>query len=139
VETNQVLGSAPSGSAVQVTPTSPEILPAEIPEGRMGATAGAVGNSALLPMIVIYFHCSTIPIRKIKLTASKMSRAALATVDSGKRVPRERRGDVSALGGCTSVGVGTGKGTGSCKSGEDESRDDFELHIVFFCSCNADY
>jgi hypothetical protein len=106
VETNQVLGLAPSGSAAQVTPTSPEILPAEIPEGRMGATAGAVGNSALLPMIVIYFHCSTIPIRKIKLTASKMSRAALATVDSGKRVPRERRGDVSALGGCMSVGVG---------------------------------
>ena len=33
----------------------------------------------------------------MKLTASKMSRAALAAVDSGKRIPRERRGDVGSL------------------------------------------
>ena len=62
VETNQSLGLAPTGSAVQVTPTSPEILDAEIPEGRWGVTAGAVGNSALLPLIVIRFHRSTITI-----------------------------------------------------------------------------
>ena len=57
----------------------------------------------------------------MKLTASKMSLTALATVDSGKRIPREGRGD---------VGVGTGKSTGSCKSGKGKSRDDFELHIA---------
>ena len=51
VETNQSWGLAPAGSAVQVTPTSPEILFAEVPEGRMGATFGEVGNSALLPII----------------------------------------------------------------------------------------
>jgi hypothetical protein len=60
VETNQALGSAPTGSAVQVRPTSPEILAAGIVEGRWGPTSDAVGNSALLPMIVIRFHCSTI-------------------------------------------------------------------------------
>ena len=56
----------------------------------------------------------------MKLTASKMSRAALARANSG--FPWDGRGD---------VGVGTGKGTSSCKSGKDESRDDFELHIAF--------
>ena len=56
VETNQSLGLAPTGSAVQVTPTSPEILAAEIPEGRRGATAGASGDWALLPVIVVRFH-----------------------------------------------------------------------------------
>ena len=61
----------------------------------------------------------------MKLTASKLSRGALASADSGKRTPRDGRSDVS---------VGTEKGTGSCKSGKEESRDDFELHIVcFFC------
>ena len=106
----------------------------------------------------------------MKLTASKMSRAALATADSGKRSPREGRGD-SALVGCTFVGVGrvgvrrvgvgrvgvgrvgcamigagrvgvsvsTGKGTGSCKSGEGESRDDLELHVVVFFCCNTEH
>ena len=119
VETNQSLGSAPTGSAVQVRPTSPEILDAEIPEGRWGATSAAVGDSALLPIIEIGFHA--IPIWRMKLTASKMSRAALATANSV--LPRDGRGD---------VGVGTGKGTGSCKSGKGESKDDFELHIAFF-------
>jgi hypothetical protein len=98
----------------------------------------------------------------MKLTASKMSQGALASVNSGKRFPRVGRVDVSALVGCIMVGVGgvgcvmvgagrvdfgvgvarvgvgrvgvgvsMGEGTGSCKSGKDESRDDFELHIVF--------
>ena len=62
VNTNQSLGGAPSGSAVQVTPTSPEILSAVKPEGRRGATAGAVGSWALLPIIAIPFHCSNITI-----------------------------------------------------------------------------
>ena len=87
----------------------------------------------------------------MKLTASKMSRGALASINSGKRIPREGRSDVGALVGtlvgCTmisssrvgaragrvGVGVSSGKGTCSCKSGKDESRDDFELHIAFFC------
>jgi hypothetical protein len=34
VETNQALGLAPKGRSMQVRPTSPEILLAEIPEGR---------------------------------------------------------------------------------------------------------
>jgi hypothetical protein len=91
----------------------------------------------------------------MKLTASKMSLAALASADSGKRIPREGRGNVGALVGCAMVSVGrvgvgrvgvgrvgvdrvgvdrvgvAGKGTGSCKSSKDESRDDFELHIDF--------
>ena len=41
---------------MQVTPTSPEILAAEISEGRRGATAGAVGDWALLPIIAVRFH-----------------------------------------------------------------------------------
>ena len=49
-----------------------------------------------------------------------MSRAALADANIGS--PREGRDDV--------VG-GTGKGAGSCKSGKDESRDDFELHFFW--------
>ena len=63
----------------------------------------------------------------MKLTAFKLSSAALASVDSGKRIPREGRGDGV---------VCTAKGTGNCKSGKGESRDDFELHIVslFLCS-----
>ena len=47
---------------MQVTPTSPEILAAEIPEGRRGATAGAFGDWALLPIIVVGFHCGTVTI-----------------------------------------------------------------------------
>ena len=62
VETNQSLGLAPTGSAVQERPTSPEILDAEIPEGRWGVTAAAVGESALLPIIMVRFHRSTITI-----------------------------------------------------------------------------
>jgi hypothetical protein len=62
VETNQSSGLAPTGSAAQVTPTSPEILAAEIPEGRRGVTAGAVGDWALLPIIVVRYHHSTITI-----------------------------------------------------------------------------
>ena len=61
VKTNQALGWAPAGSALQVTPTSPEILPAETPEGRRGATSAALGDWALLPIIrVVRFHHSTI-------------------------------------------------------------------------------
>ena len=72
-----------------------------------------------------------------------MSRAALATANS--IFPRERRGDAGALigagafvgvgrGGRVGVGVGSGNG-GSCKSGKDESEEDFELHIAFlYCS-----
>ena len=72
-----------------------------------------------------------------------MSRAALATANS--IFPRERRGDAGALigagafvgvgrGGRVGVGVGSGYG-GSCKSGKDESEEDFELHIAFlYCS-----
>ena len=90
----------------------------------------------------------------MKLTASKLSRGALASTDSGKRIPSDGRGDVATLVGCAlvvidrvgfggvgvgrvgagriGVGIGTGKGTGSCKSGKGESRDDFELHIICF-------
>ena len=120
METNQSLGLAPTGSAVQVTPTSPETLDAEMPdEWRRGATAAALGDCALLPIIEVRFHHhSTInDLGEMKLTASKMSRAALASANSRKRIPRDGRGD---------------GGTGSCKSGKDESRDDFELHIVLF-------
>ena len=112
-----------------------------------------------MPIIVIRFHCSTTMILgKMKLTASKMSRGALATVNSRKRIPREGRGDIGALVGVAGVGhgaasarvgcarvgvgevgvgrvgvgVGRGKGTGSYKSCKDKSRDDFELHIVFW-------
>ena len=89
----------------------------------------------------------------MKLTASKLSRGALASTDSGKRIPSDGRGDVATLVGCAlvvidrvgfggvgvgrvgagriGVGIGTGKGTGSCKSGKGESTDDFELHIVY--------
>ena len=62
LETNQSLGLAPAGSAVQVRPTSPVILVAEIPEGRWGATSAAEGDSALLPIIGVRFHHSTIKI-----------------------------------------------------------------------------
>jgi hypothetical protein len=63
LETNQSLGLAPTGSAVQVRPTSPEILDAAIPEGRWGVTLAEVGDSALLPIIlVVSFHWSTITI-----------------------------------------------------------------------------
>ena len=84
----------------------------------------------------------------MKLTASKMTRAALRTTNSV--FSREGRGDagafvsigalVSALVGrlgdrAASFGVGVGaagNGSGSCESGEGESEDDFELHIAFF-------
>ena len=82
----------------------------------------------------------------MKLTTSKMSRAALFRANSV--FSRERRGDVGALVGgrlgarACRVGVGVGTGgndTGSCKSGEGgESKDDFELHIAFFC-CNTEH
>ena len=36
------------------------------------------------------------------------------------------------------VGVGPGNGSGSCKSGKEESRDDFELHFAcFFFGCRS--
>ena len=41
----------------------------------------------------------------MRLTAAKMSRAALASANSGKRIPGEGRGDVGVLVGCTMVGV----------------------------------
>ena len=55
VETDQSLGSVPT-RIPQETPTSPEMLFAEMPEGRRGATSGEVGSWALLPMILIRFH-----------------------------------------------------------------------------------
>ena len=157
LETNQSLGLAPAGRAAQLRPTSPEILDAAIPEGRWGATSAAEGDSALLPMIVVRFQRSTITILgELKLTASKMSRAALRTTNSV--FSREGRGDAGAfvsVGAFVSalvsalvstlvgrlgdragrVGVGVDinwNGSGSCESGEGESEDDFELHIVFF-------
>ena len=96
----------------------------------------------------------------MKLTASKMSRCALAGTDSGRNIPRSRReGRLSRVGvvrvgisGRVGVGVarisitwtgigiargvvgrgGIGNAGGSCKSGKEESRDDFELHIACF-------
>ena len=95
----------------------------------------------------------------MKLTASKMSRSALASVDSGRSTSTGRReGRIDRVGALVGVlvvvasgrvgrsvnGVGgtwvarvarvgtAGKGSGSCESGKDESRDDFELHIVCF-------
>ena len=98
----------------------------------------------------------------MKLTASKESRAALARGNSGEGFSSDGRGDFGALvvgvsslsasvasvanasagfggvgvgraaGGTAMVGVVVWKGTGSCKSCKDESRDDFELHIVLF-------
>ena len=63
VETNQSLGLAPSGSALQVIPTSPEILDAEIPKGwRRGVTAGEVGDWPLIPIMVVRFDHSTLAI-----------------------------------------------------------------------------
>ena len=59
LETNQSLGLAPSGSALHVRPTYPERLDAEIPEGRWGPTSAAVGDSALLPILVVSFHRSS--------------------------------------------------------------------------------
>ena len=62
LETNQSARLALAGSAVQVIPTSPEILDGEIPKGwRRGGTAGEVGDWPLLPMIV-RFHRSTMTI-----------------------------------------------------------------------------
>lgn len=89
-----------------------------------------------------------------------MSRWALASNDSGRNIPRscrELRSDLVGtlvgvaigrlavasgrvgrsfggvgVGGVGTSGVGTGNGSGRCKSGEDESRDDFELHVVCF-------
>ena len=62
LQTNQSLGLAPSGSALQVRPTYPERLDAEIPEGRWGPTSAAVGDSALLPIIAVSFYRSYITI-----------------------------------------------------------------------------
>ena len=50
--TNQSLSLASAGSTAQVTPTSPERLSTEYPEGRRGVTADALGDRALLPIIV---------------------------------------------------------------------------------------
>ena len=99
----------------------------------------------------------------MKLTASKMSRCALAGTDSGRNIPRSRREwrfsrvgvvrvgisgwvGVARVGvariGITWTGIGIARGVvgrggignagGSCKSGKEESRDDFELHISCF-------
>ena len=61
----------------------------------------------------------------MKLTASKMSRTALAGSNSG--FPSDGRGDLG----------------GSCKSGKGKStgKDDFELHVAFFFAVkpNAEY
>lgn len=62
LETNQSARLALAESAVQVIPTSPEILDGGIPKGwRRGGTAGEVGDWPLLPMIV-RFHRSTMTI-----------------------------------------------------------------------------
>ena len=148
VETNQSLGLAPTGRAVQLRPTSPEISDALVPEGRWGATSAAEGDSALLPIIEVSFHSQYYnDLGRMKLTASKMSRGALATLNSAFR--REGRGDAGALvglgvgrlagrAGRVGVVVGTRSG-GSCKSGKGESEDDFELHIAFFLCCNTEH
>ena len=99
----------------------------------------------------------------MKLTAFKKSRFALARGNSGEGGSRDGRGDFGALVGVASVavasvgvasgfggvvvgragsgmvGVVVGKGTCSCKSDKGESRDDFELHIVFFFCCKAEH
>ena len=94
----------------------------------------------------------------MKLTASKMSRGAIARGNSV--FSRDGRFDFSALFGCimvgvgrvggdrvgfggvglgrvgdamVGVGVGTAKGACSCKTGKGESEDDFELHFGFLC------
>ena len=53
-----------TGISVQVMPTSPEIVDAEMPKGvRRGLTEAAVGDWALLPIIVVArFHNSVITI-----------------------------------------------------------------------------
>ena len=99
-----------------------------------------MGKPAVLPIIVVRFHRSTVTILgKWKLTALKTSIRVAATAaasggDNGKRRPTNGRIDPGAL-----VGVGVasveavsmegavvaGKGTRSCKSGKKESRDDF--------------
>ena len=100
----------------------------------------------------------------MKLTASKMSIGALASEDNGRgtsRSCRVRRLDrVGTLVGISRVGIASGRvgsrsfggvrvgttgrvvtawdGSGSCKSGKEESRDDFELHIACFLCCSAE-
>ena len=62
VETNQVLGKAPSGSLTQSMPAYPEKLSLETPEGRWATTVGSVGKPEDLPSIGVSYHRSTITI-----------------------------------------------------------------------------
>ena len=63
VETNQEIGCLTSTwSPLQVRPTSPEILAAEISEGRWDFTSSAVGTLTVSPIIVVRFHRSTVVI-----------------------------------------------------------------------------
>ena len=63
LETNQSARLALAESAVQVIPTSPEILDSEIPIGwRRRGTAGAVGDWALMPIIVRFHRIGIITI-----------------------------------------------------------------------------
>jgi hypothetical protein len=53
-----------------------------------------VGDWALLPIIVIHFITAHYnDMGEVKLTALKMSFGAFASIDGGKRVPWEGRGD----------------------------------------------
>ena len=68
LETNQSLILAPAGSEVQPIPTSPEILDAGVfIDLRWGVALDEVGDSALLPIIVVVsFHHSTLTILEEK-------------------------------------------------------------------------
>ena len=65
----------------------------------------------------------------VKLTALKLTGAAIAFTDSGKWVPGERREDSRPRGNAI---------LSSHKSGKSESRDDFELHIACLI-CNTEH
>jgi hypothetical protein len=62
--------------------------------------------------------------------------AALASVRNGRSTSRTRR-RLDQVVVSVARAVTAGEGSGSCKSGKDESRDDFELHIVCFLCCSA--
>lgn len=53
VETNQSSALASSASESQLRPTRPSISDALVPSGRCEATSDALGNSELLPIIVV--------------------------------------------------------------------------------------
>ena len=63
----------------------------------------------------------------LKLTALKLTRAAVAFTDGRKRVPRKRREEGRSR-----------RRLSSHKSGKSESRDDFEMHVACFV-CKTEY